>query len=235
MDSSKKKLLILGCCAALFILIVFGSNMLYARLSENAKSQASEKLVDDLAKAKEEANIQKENSKSPSDNSENKLDSSAESENASDNAQNNSSETQLIKAPDFTVYTNDGTPVTLHEKFGKPIIINFWATWCGPCKNEMPDFEKAYREFGDKIEFMMINPTDGINDTHESVDKFIADTGYTFPVYRDTDVDAAAVYGISAFPTTFFVDSDGYLLGYYPGMMDEATLYACIDIVMGNE
>jgi len=139
-----------------------------------------------------------------------------------------------VKAPDFTVYTKDGSAVKLSDMRGKPVILNFWATWCGPCKMEMPHFEKAYKEYKDKIEFMMINPTDGYNDTHKSVDKFINDNGYTFPVYRDTKSDAITKYGISAFPTTFFIDSNGYLLGYYTGTMNEETLYACIDIVLGN-
>ena len=98
----------------------------------------------------------------------------------------------------------------------------------------MPHFEKAYREYSDRIEFMMINPTDGMNDTKESVENFIADTEYTFPVYLDFDSDASAKYGINSFPNTFFIDRNGNLLGYYPGMMSEDTLYSCIDILLGK-
>lgn len=144
-------------------------------------------------------------------------------------------EIQQQAAPDFTVYDKDGNAVKFSDRVGeKPVIINFWATWCGPCKSEMPHFEKAYNEYRDKIDFMMINPTDGVNDTEKAVEEFLADTGYTFPVYYDTESDAGITYGITGFPMTFFIDKDGYLLGYFPGAMDEATLYECIDIVLGE-
>lgn len=146
----------------------------------------------------------------------------------------NGEEITLQKAPHFYVYDKNGARIEFSDKVGKPIIINFWATWCGPCKMEMPHFQKAFDEYSDIIEFMMINPTDGANDTEASVAKFLTDTGYTFPVYYDKDSVATSVYGITGFPTTFFVDKDGNLLGYYPGTMNEETLYSCIDIVLGN-
>ncbi len=159
---------------------------------------------------------------------------SSDTEDGVENTQETAPERQA--APDFTVYDLDGNAVKFSDRVGeKPIIINFWATWCGPCKSEMPHFEKAFKEYGDRIDFMMINPTDGVNDTKENVAKFLAETGYTFPVYYDLDSNAAMVYGITGFPMTFFIDKDGYLLGYVPGSMDEATLYECIGIVMGEE
>ena len=214
--------LILG--FTVLILIVFAANTLYGKLSDGRKSEAAEKLVEDIAQNKDKVSGTASEATSESPSESNEPSESEPSEN-----------TQMPRAPEFVVYDNDGNEVKFTDKIGKPIIINFWATWCGPCKKEMPHFEKAYREYGDRIEFMMINPTDGINDTHESVDKFIEDYGYTFPVYRDTDVYAASVYGINSFPNTFFIDSDGYVLGYMPGSMDEETLYACIDILLGEE
>lgn len=142
---------------------------------------------------------------------------------------------EIHPAPDFTVYDLDGNKVMLSEKKGKPVIINFWATWCGPCKKEMPHFQKAYEELSDKIEFMMINPCDGMNDTRVNIDKFIAENPYTFPILCDSDIDAGSKYPVSGFPTTFFITSDGYLLGYYPGTMSEETLYGCINILLSNE
>ena len=140
---------------------------------------------------------------------------------------------ELHSAPDFTVYDLEGNEVKFSDRVGeKPIIINFWATWCGPCKSEMPHFEKAYREYGDRIDFMMINPADGVNDTKENVEKFLSETGYTFPVYYDLDLNAGRVYGITGFPTTILVTKDGFLLGYVPGAMNEATLYECIGILV---
>ena len=103
---------------------------------------------------------------------------------AADSTQNEGSE-DVFPAMDFTVYTTDGTPVSLSDHFGRPILINFWATWCPPCKSEMPDFDRVYADYGDDVVFMMINMTDGSRDTVESAAAFVADNGYSFPVYYD--------------------------------------------------
>ena len=88
-------------------------------------------------------------------------------------------------APDFTVLDKDGNTVRLSEKFGKPIVINFWATWCPPCKQELPDFDKLCKEYGDRVVFMMVNLTDGYRDTVDGTKRFVSGKGYTFPVYFD--------------------------------------------------
>ena len=84
-------------------------------------------------------------------------------------------------AVDFTVTDREGNTVKLSEFFGKPIIINFWATWCGPCKSELPVFDEAYRKYGEGVTFLMVNLTDGYRDTVEAVKAFIEDNDYTFP------------------------------------------------------
>ena len=77
------------------------------------------------------------------------------------------------KAPDFTVFDLDGNEVHLQDFFGKPIVLNFWASWCGPCKMEMPDFNEKYQELGEEIQFLMINMTDGDRETVETAAAFI--------------------------------------------------------------
>ena len=67
------------------------------------------------------------------------------------------------KAPDFAVLDSEGNKVYLYDYIGKPLVINFWASWCPPCRSEMPDFDEAYAEYGDKVTFMMINLADGRN------------------------------------------------------------------------
>lgn len=126
-------------------------------------------------------------------------------------------------APDFTVVDAQGNPVKLSDFKGKPVVLNFWATWCGYCKQEMPVFEAAAQKHPD-IQFMMINATDGEQETMAGAMAYIAQSGYTFDVFYDTNLEAVNTYGISAFPTTFFIDKDGVLVAYVSGALEEETL-----------
>ena len=128
------------------------------------------------------------------------------------------------KMPDFKVYTMDGREITLYESFGKPLVVNFWATWCPPCKAEMPHFDELYKEYGDRVNFMMVNMTDGQRDTVAAVKSFIEDNGYSFPVYCDSDLSAAYAYSVSSIPLTLFFDAEGNILNYKSGTMSKIEL-----------
>ena len=141
------------------------------------------------------------------------------------------SEIQLPKALDFTVEDTEGNKVTLSDLEGKPVIINFWASWCGPCKNEMPDFEEKFKEYGDDIHFMMINVTDGNRETVDTAKSFIENSGYTFPVYYDTTLEASNVYGIYYLPTSLFINEDGYGVAQASSMIDAQLLQKGIDMI----
>ncbi len=136
-------------------------------------------------------------------------------------------------APDFTVYDEEGNGVQLSDYFGKPIVLNFWASWCGPCKNEMPDFNAKYLELGNKVQFLMVNMTDGDRETVEIASNFIAQKGYTFPVFFDTRYDAALTYNVYSLPTTFFIDQNGQVVAYASGAIDGETLQRGIDMITG--
>ena len=142
------------------------------------------------------------------------------------------SSAEAVMAPDFTVYDWEGNKVNFSDFEGKPVVINFWATWCGYCVKEMPGFEKAAAEFGDEVVFMMINVTDGYQETKEDAVNFIAEKGYTFPVYFDMDLSAASVYGASSLPATAFINADGELVHGQLGMMSEETLYGHIKKIL---
>lgn len=131
---------------------------------------------------------------------------------------------QVIQAPDFTVYDAAGKPVRLSDFLGTPVVLNFWASWCGPCQMEMPDFQAAYERYGQDVAFVMVNMTDGMRETMRSAAKFLVQTGYTMPVYYDTDTHAAWAYSVYSLPSTYFIDEEGHILSRKIGMIDAAGL-----------
>ena len=135
-------------------------------------------------------------------------------------------------APDFTVYDLEGNPVKLSDFQGKPVMLNFWASWCGPCKMEMPDLEKAYQEYGDQIQFMLVDLTDGSQETVEKASAFIKEQGYTFPVFYDTAMEGAYAYGVSGIPVTYFINAEGVFVAYYQGAMTADILQQGMDMLL---
>ncbi len=144
----------------------------------------------------------------------------------------NNSDQDLLDAPDFTVYDKNGNEVKLSDFKGKPVFITFWASWCGVCKAEMPDIQTVYEQYGDKVEFMMINCTDGTQETMESANEFLGTVDYTFPVYYDTTLEAGIKYYASALPTSYFINADGKLIGR-GAYLDLQTLHQAIGDIMG--
>ena len=134
-------------------------------------------------------------------------------------------------APDFYFTDYDGNRLQLSQFEGKPVILNFWASWCGPCKSEMPDLEEAFKTYGGDIHFIILNMTDGSRETVQSARNYIDSQGYTFPVYYDTNQNGAVSYGVSGIPVTFFIDAEGYVVGMYSGAMTANILQQGIDLI----
>ena len=126
-----------------------------------------------------------------------------------------------VPAPDFTLTDQFGESHTLSDYQGKIVFLNFWATWCGPCKSEMPDIQALYEAHGGNAEDLVVlgvaQPGVGREGSSEDIADFLAEDGYTYPVVMDEDGSVFAQYGIRAFPTTFMISSDGTVYGYVEG------------------
>lgn len=138
---------------------------------------------------------------------------------------------KLYPAPDFTVEDGEGNRISLSDMQGKPVVLNFWASWCPPCRSEMGDFEEVYLASGEELTFMMVNMTDGVQETVEDAQDFIAGQGYTFPVYYDTAMEAAYAFSVSSIPATYFIDADGNLIAHAKGAIDAQTLQLGIGMI----
>ncbi|HIX95578.1 MAG TPA: TlpA family protein disulfide reductase [Candidatus Gemmiger excrementipullorum] len=190
-----------------FAIVLAGAYLLYDRLG-------SQYAPDQLAV---------ESTPVPADTAESTADSGDTQQTAED------AEAQRTAAPDFTAYDADGNAVQLSDYFGKPLVLNFWASWCGPCKSEMPAFQQAYEQ-EDGVQFLLVNMTGG-RETQADAEALLEEEGYTFPVLFDLDLDAAMTYGVTALPTTYFLDAEGNLVAWAQGAINEQTLQQGLDMI----
>lgn len=133
-----------------------------------------------------------------------------------------------IKAPDFILMDQYGKEHTLSDYRGKTIFLNFWATWCGPCKSEMPDIQKLYEQYNENTEDVIVlgvaNPKTKGHPNNNDISKeeiagFMNENGWTYPILFDESGEILSNYGITAFPTTFMIDVNGNVYGYVSGAL----------------
>ena len=147
----------------------------------------------------------------------------------------------VIPAMDFTLTDQYGETHTFSDYKGKTVFLNFWATWCPPCKSEMPDIQALYEKYGenegDLIVLGVANPkTDEMpnnqDGTVEEVTDYLEENGLTFPVVMDTTGELFYWYGISAFPTTFMIDANGNVYGYVSGALTADMMESIVQQTM---
>lgn len=122
-------------------------------------------------------------------------------------------------APDFTLNNMNGEEVKLSDYQGKLVYLNFWATWCGYCDQEMPDLQALNTE-NDDLVVLAVN----VREDKELVQSYLDEGGYDFPVLLDEEGEITAKYLVAGMPTTYFINSEGILLDRYPGMMEKEQM-----------
>ncbi|MBN2050497.1 MAG: TlpA family protein disulfide reductase [Spirochaetales bacterium] len=121
-----------------------------------------------------------------------------------------------LASEDFTLDNLSGQEVSLSGLRGKVVFLNFWATWCGPCRSEMPSMEKLYTNFKGKP-FEMLAVASLLGDTKESINNYIAGGDYSFPVLLDPDGSVGNIYGVQGIPTTYIIGKDGQIIARLVG------------------
>lgn len=213
--SSKKWFLIFSVC---FVVLMIGAGVLYDELSNTVERES---LV-----TTEKNKVTNAPTETPKQ---------SESEQTNMTQENETTEEETSIAPDFTVVDGEGNEHKLSDFFGKPIVLNFWASWCGPCKSEMPDFDEVYGEYKEEIHFLMVNLTDGYQETIESAKTFIEEQGYSFPVYYDTNLEAMMAYSAYSIPMTFFINAEGEVVAYAKSAISKEILLQGIEMIVTIE
>ena len=137
-------------------------------------------------------------------------------------------------APDFTMEDELGNEIRLSDLRGKPVILNFWASWCPSCVVETTYFEALYREMEDDIHILKVNLIGSRGETRSHVDAFMREGGYTFPLFFDALQEGSRVYRVSQIPVTFFIDAEGYLLAHALGPVDGSILQAGLELIINE-
>lgn len=144
---------------------------------------------------------------------------------------------EVLPAIDFTLKDQYGNTHSLSDYKGKTIFLNFWATWCPPCRAEMPDIQKIYETYDTEGDDALIvlgvaGPGYGNEKSEEGIKEFLDENGYTYPVLMDTTGELFSAYGIYSYPTTFMIDRDGNVFGYASGQLNEDMMKNIIEQTM---
>ena len=145
-------------------------------------------------------------------------------------------EREIIPAPGFTLMDQEGNTHSLADYKGKTVFLNFWATWCPPCRMEMPDIQKLYEKHGSNSGDLIVLGVAGPNLASETdiagITAFLKENNYSFPVVMDETGSLFEEYGISSFPTTFMIDDEGNVHGYVSGALSAEFMDSIVQQTM---
>ena len=237
----KKKHTGLIVAVVLFAVLLVGAGVAYSALAPAAEqdritqtpaaaNDSREEAEDDASAAAPDASSGDSSNNGTDSTSSDAISNDGNTDNADGSANANDN-----AAPDFTMTNAEGKVLSLEDFKGKPVLLNFWASWCGPCASEMPDIQKAYEKYGDQIEFVIVNMTGMSGETEQSASAFIQENGYTFPVYFDQNNSAATAFAVYSIPQTYLIDPQGSIIGAAMGAMDEATIEEGIGLLQASE
>lgn len=123
-------------------------------------------------------------------------------------------------APEFSLTTLDGESFSLAALQGKPVVLNFWATWCGPCRRELPALQASAERYSDNVTIVGVDQAEDA----DIVQRYVDELGLTFPIPMDTDGKVGEAYRVRGLPTTYFIDSEGVIQRIWAGEMNSITL-----------
>ena len=198
----------------------------------NDNKQADHSITDTDGTAGSTNTVNSDTSSDPTDDAV-VPDSSPDRSDSSAASEPDESERPTVPAPDFTLEDQYGNTHTLSDYKGKTVFLNFWATWCPPCRAEMPEIQEIYEEYGENASDVVIlgiaSPDYGQEGSAEDIADFLSENGYTYPVVMDEGGLTAYFYGISAYPTTFMIDKDGNVYGYVTGQITKDIMQSIIE------
>ena len=221
----KNKLIIIVAFAlALTGIVFFVFNKISSKGEDKPKTQIEESKKEDK---KEEKKEEKEDEKDKKE--EDKKEEKKEERKPIDDS-------NFKKVKEFTIYDKDGKKVSISDYKGRPVIINFWASWCVPCKNEIPYFKNIQKEYGEEVEVLMVNITDNVKETKERALEYIEKSDLKdMNVLFDLDEDASKKYKLVALPSTLFLTENGKVMNEHLGLMDEEELKKNVNKLLGIE
>jgi thiol-disulfide isomerase/thioredoxin len=131
-----------------------------------------------------------------------------------------------MAAPDFTLKNMNNNEVSLSDYRGQKVFLNFWASWCPPCRKEMPDMQKLHEKYGEEIAILAVN----IGESKSTAANYMLENGLSFSVLLDTDKSTAQNYLVRGIPTSYFLDKDGIIINKVVGAVSYDKMFELLDI-----